>query len=304
MHGKPYDPLPIGVLVLDGQMRIRTWNRWLAEHTGIPDTRAISQRLEDLFPGFRNPRFQMAVEQVLRNGGPQILSQALHRYLIPIDLPHLARHGFGLMRQHVHIEAYSRGDERLALVSVIDVTGSVLRTEALTDVAQRLEHDVNHDPLTGLFNRRFMWEWLDHQQRQAQRHHYPIAAMMLDVDHFKEINDRHGHPIGDRVLQDLARQLTIWVRESDVVVRYGGEEFLILLPCCDQTLSQEVAERIVRQTRQSCLGSLPIGAITCSIGVALFDTDHPLPPADLLNLADRRLYLAKQAGRDRVVTSG
>jgi len=304
MHGKPYDPLPIGVLVLDGQMRIRTWNRWLAEHTGIPDTRAISQRLEDLFPGFRNPRFQMAVEQVLRNGGPQILSQALHRYLIPIDLPHLARHGFGLMRQHVHIEAYDRRDERLALVSVIDVTGSVLRTEALTDVAQRLEHDVNRDPLTGLFNRRFMWEWLEHQQRQAQRHQYPIAAMMLDVDHFKGINDRHGHPLGDRVLQDFARQLAIWVRESDIVVRYGGEEFLILLPCCDQALSHEVAERIVRQTRQSSLGSLPIGAVTCSIGVALFETDNPLPPADLLNLADRRLYLAKQAGRDRAVTSG
>lgn len=304
MNSKPYDPLPIGVLVLDGQMRIRDWNRWLTEHTGIPDTRAISRRLEDLFPGFRNPRFQLAVEQVLRNGGPQILSQALHRHLIPIDLPHLARHGFGLMRQHVHIEAYERDDERLALVSVIDVTGSVLRTEALTDVAQRLEHDVNRDPLTGLFNRRFMWEWLDHQQRQAQRQHYPIAAMMLDVDHFKEINDHHGHPVGDRVLQDFARQLTTWVRESDVVVRFGGEEFLILLPCCDQALSHEVAERIVRQTRQSSLGSLPSGTITCSIGVALFETDTPLPPADLLNLADRRLYLAKQAGRDRAVTSG
>lgn len=304
MHGKPYDPLPIGVLVLDGQMRIRAWNRWLVEHTGIPDARAISQRLEDLFPGFRNPRFQMAVEQVLRNGGPQILSQALHRYLIPIDLPHLARHGFGLMRQHVHIEAYEGDDERLALVSVIDVTGSVLRTEALTDVAQRLEHDVNRDPLTGLFNRRFMWEWLEHQQRQALRHQYPIAAMMLDVDHFKDINDRHGHPVGDRVLWDLARQLVLWVRESDIVVRYGGEEFLILLPCCDQTLSHEVAERVVRQTRQSSLGGLPIGAVTCSVGVALFEPDAPLPPADLLNLADRRLYLAKQAGRDRVVTDG
>ncbi len=304
MYDHPYDPLPIGVLVLDGQMRIREWNRWLAEHTGIPETRAVSQRLEDLFPGFRNPRFQMAVDLVLRNGGPQILSQALHRYLIPIDLPHLARHGFGLMRQHVHIEAYHWRGEHLAVVSVIDVTGSVLRTEALTDVAQRLEHDVNRDPLTGLFNRRFMWEWLDHQQRQAQRHHYPIAAMMLDVDHFKSINDRHGHPVGDRVLWDLARQLVIWVRESDIVVRYGGEEFLILLPCCDQALSSEVAERIVRQTRQSGLGGLPIGAVTCSIGVALFETDHPLPPADLLNLADRRLYLAKQAGRDRVVTSG
>ncbi len=304
MHGKPYDPLPIGVLVLDNQLRIRAWNRWLSEHTGIPDGRAISQRLEDLFPGFRNPRFQIAIEQVMRNAGPQILSQALHRYLIPIELPHLARHGFGLMRQHVHIEAHESDGERLALVSIIDVTGSVLRTEALSDVAQRLEQDVNRDPLTGLFNRRFMWEWLEHQQRQAQRHNYPIAAMMLDVDHFKRINDRHGHPVGDRVLQDLARQLTAWVRESDIVVRYGGEEFLILMPCCDQTLGCEVAERIVRQTRQCSLGGQPVGAVTCSIGVSLYETGSALSAPDLINLADNRLYLAKQSGRDQAVTTG
>ena len=304
MRGKPYDPLPIGVLVLDAEKRIRVWNRWLSEHTGIPDSRAISMRLEDLFPGFRNPRFQIAIEQVMRNAGPQILSQALHRYLIPIDLPHLARHGFGLMRQHVHIEAFESDGERLALVSIIDVTGSVLRTEALSDVAQRLEQDVNRDPLTGLFNRRFMWEWLEHQQRQAQRHDYPVAAMMLDVDHFKRINDQHGHPVGDRVLQDLARQLTGWVRESDIVVRYGGEEFLILMPCCDQPLSREVAERIVRQTRQCSLGGLPVGAVTCSIGVSLYDTRHALTAPDLINLADNRLYLAKQSGRDRAVTTG
>ncbi len=304
MQGKPYDPLPIGVLVLDAHLRIRVWNRWLSEHTGIPDSRAISQRLEDLFPGFRNPRFQIAIEQVMRNAGPQILSQALHRYLIPIDLPHLARHGFGLMRQHVHIEAHDFDGERLALVSIIDVTGSVLRTEALSDVAQRLEHDVNRDPLTGLFNRRFMWEWLEHQLRQAQRHNYPVAAMMLDVDHFKAINDHHGHPVGDRVLQDLARHLSSWVRESDIVVRFGGEEFLILLPCCDQGLSRDVAERIVRQTRQCGLGGLPVGAVTCSIGVSLFDAGQTLAAPDLINLADSRLYLAKQAGRDRAVTTG
>ncbi len=301
MRDKPYDPLPIGVFVLDGDMRIRAWNRWLSEHTGIPAAVAISRQLQELFPGFRNPRFQMAVEQVLHNGGPQILSQALHRYLLPIELPHLARHGFGLMRQHVHIEAYERDAERQVLVSIIDVTGSVLRTEALTDVAQRLEHDVNRDPLTGLFNRRFMWEWLDHQQRQAQRHHYPIAAMMLDMDHFKRINDQHGHPVGDRALQDLARQLTTWVRDSDIVVRYGGEEFLILLPCCDQALCREVAGRIVQQTRQSNLAGLGVGAVTCSIGLAMYKPEHPLTSAELLDLADRRLYLAKQTGRDRVV---
>lgn len=304
MDNRAYDPLPIGVMVMDRNLRIHVWNHWLAEHTGISADRAIACRLEELFPGFSNPRFQMAVEQALNRAGPQILSQALHRYLIPIDLPHLARHGFGLMRQHVHIEAMHQENQDLAVVSIIDVTGGVLRTEALSDVAQRLEYDVNHDPLTGLFNRRFMWEWLEHQQRQAQRHHYSVAVLMLDVDHFKEINDQHGHPVGDRVLQDMARQLTHWVRESDIVVRYGGEEFLALLPCCDQNLTLEVAQRIMQQIRQSSLGGLPAGSVTCSLGIALFDPDQPQLPDMLVNEADRRLYLAKQSGRNRIVDKG
>lgn len=304
MRGKPYDPLPIGVLVLDAEKRIRVWNRWLSEHTGIPDSRAISMRLEDLFPGFRNPRFQIAIEQVMRNAGPQILSQALHRYLIPIDLPHLARHGFGLMRQHVHIEAFESDGERLALVSIIDVTGSVLRTEALSDVAQRLEQDVNRDPLTGLFNRRFMWEWLEHQQRQAQRHDYPVAAMMLDVDHFKRINDQYGHTTGDSVLQEMACLLSRTVRESDIVARYGGEEFLALLPRCGKSLALEVAQRIMEQVRARGLGGLAPGAVTCSLGIALFDPARPVSSMGLLTEADRRLYLAKQNGRDCIVADG
>lgn len=296
-----YDPLPIGVLVMDRDRLIHAWNRWLAEHTGISAAHALGQRLEDLFPGFSNPRFDIAVEQALSRGGPQLLSQALHRYLIPIELPHLARHGFGLMRQHVHIEALQGGAEALAVISIIDVTGGVLRTEALTDMARRLEHDVNRDPLTALFNRRFMWEWLEHQQRQALRHQYPIAALMLDVDHFKRINDQYGHSTGDRVLQELACLLAHAVRESDIVARYGGEEFLALLPRCDQPLALEVAQRITRQVRASSLGGLPAGGVTCSLGIALSDPARPASSMGLLTEADRRLYLAKRGGRDRIV---
>jgi diguanylate cyclase (GGDEF)-like protein len=251
-----------------------------------------------------NRRFDMAVEQALRQGGPQILSQALHRHLIPIELPHLARHGLGLMRQHVHIEAHGEGEAAVAVVSIIDVTGSVLRTEALTDIAQRLEHDVNRDHLTRLFNRRFVWEWLEHQHKQALRYDYPIAALMLDLDHFKEINDRHGHLAGDRVLQEFACLLTEWVRESDIVARFGGEEFLILLPRCDQDLAVDVAGRIVQHTRETALGGLTAAEITCSVGLALLDPAQPIAPADLLREADRRLYLAKANGRDQAVSTG
>lgn len=304
MNTALFDTLPIGVMVLDADLHIRGWNRWLVEYTGIGPVLALGRTLNELFPGLRTPRFDTAVAETLRHGGPRILSQALHRHLIPVELPHLAQYGLALMRQHVHIESVRLDDETLAVVSIIDVTGSVLRTEALTDMAQRLENDVNRDPLTHLFNRRFMWEWLDHQHKQAQRYDYPIAAMMVDLDHFKEVNDRHGHAVGDQVLLDFACLLSGWVREADIVVRYGGEEFLILLPRCDQVLATDVAWRITRQTGETGLGGLPPDQVRCSIGVALFEPAHPQLPAELLHAADRRLYLAKCNGRNQVVADG
>lgn len=304
MIAAAFDALPIGVLILDRDRRIRAWNRWLAEQTGIATLDAVGHSLDDLYPDLRNPRFLMAVDQAFRQGGPQILSQALHRHLIPIPMPHLARHGIEHMRQHVHIEAIADDAETVAVVSIIDVTDSVLRTEALTDMARRLEHDVNRDPLTNLFNRRFMWEWLEHQYKQAQRYGYPIAALMVDLDHFKRINDQFGHAVGDSLLQDFAGRLADWVREADIVVRYGGEEFLVLLPRCDQALAQEVGARIVAQTRRIELLGGDRRAITCSIGIAITGPEAWLPPADLLGEADRRLYLAKCEGRDRVVATG
>ncbi|MDA8093442.1 MAG: diguanylate cyclase [Betaproteobacteria bacterium] len=301
MDTRLFDLLPIGVMALDARRRVVAWNQWLTEHTSITPAHASGRTLGELFPNLINPRFDMAVDQALQGGGPQILSQTLHHYLIPIEVPHLVRHGLGRMRQHVHIATAGHGDDARVLVSIIDVTSSILKIEALTDIAQRLENDVNRDPLTHLFNRRFVWEWLEHQHKQALRYTYPIAAMMLDIDHFKAINDRHGHLIGDRVLQDFARLLTQKVREADIVARFGGEEFVILLPRCDGALAADVAKRIVGRTREASLGDLSPGEVTCSAGVALFNPSDPLSTSDLLREADRRLYQAKANGRDRAV---
>ena len=301
MRKRYSDALPVGVFVLGEDRKIRYWNHWLMERTGIDEADALGKTLLELFPGFRNPRFESAVQQVIRRGGPQILSQALHQYLIPIEQPHLARHGLGLMRQHIHLEPCQEKTEVVAVVTVIDVTGGVLRAEALTNVAQRLESDVNRDPLTGLFNRRFMWEWLEHQFKQALRYEYGIAALMVDLDLFKQINDTLGHHVGDDVLQSFAIHLGICVRDSDVVVRFGGEEFLVLLPRCHRELACEVAHRIVEQTAAASFAGLKAGEVTCSIGMALFDRDQAVLPTDLLQNADKVLYQAKSEGRNRVI---
>ncbi len=147
-----------------------------------------------------------------------------------------------------------------------------------------------------------MEEWFGLELRRAQRHGRPIAAIMVDVDHFKRFNDTFGHEAGDLVLRELAGVLARFARESDVASRYGGEEFLVLLPECPfdaalskaEQLREEIAKLELRYDGQ------PLGPVNVSLGVAAFP-DHAKESEELLRCADDALYLAKQTGRNRVV---
>jgi len=145
-------------------------------------------------------------------------------------------------------------------------------------------------------------EWFGLELRRAQRHGRPIAAIMLDIDDFKRFNDSFGHEAGDLVLRELAGALRRFARKSDVACRYGGEEFLVLLPECPfdaarckaEQLREEVAKLELRYDDQ------PLGPVSVSLGVAAFP-DHAKESEQLLRCADEALYLAKQTGRNRVV---
>ena len=158
------------------------------------------------------------------------------------------------------------------------------------------------DPLTGLFNRRHMDEVLSNELRRAARHHDPLALFMVDIDHFKRVNDTHGHEAGDLVIRELAQCLAGAIREEDHAFRYGGEEFLILLPGLDAQAMIERAEailRAVRRMRPTWQGQ-ELGQVTVSIGAAAFP-DHGRTAAELVRAADEAMYRAKQAGRDRAM---
>ncbi len=301
MERRLIDCLPLGLLVIDQEFMVRRWNRWLVDKTGIVPQLAIGQDLRSLFPSLRNPRFFWAVEQVCGMRSPQILSQVLNSYLIPIPLQSANRHGLSMMQQQVHIEPLLEGGEVLAVVSILDVTDSVIRSSALLETAHKLHQYSNRDPLTGLFNRRFMWDWLTKQLKLAARHAGSISCLIIDVDHFKRLNDTHGHDRGDEVLKALATSLTSRLRESDVVVRYGGEEFVALLPDCAAEEAIDTAERIRQEVANSGVAQLEPGAVTVSIGVACCQPDNPCTGEEMLKRADRRLYDAKNRGRNQVV---
>ena len=156
------------------------------------------------------------------------------------------------------------------------------------------------DPLTALFNRRGLTERLIEEWSRARRYGAPLSLMMVDIDHFKRINDQHGHATGDVAIGHVARLLARDRRLSDIVARYGGEEFVLLLPHTPGEGAFSLAERLRYLIEQSPYRAARGEAqLTVSIGVAAFD------PAmreadDLLKLADRALYTSKREGRNRV----
>ena len=165
------------------------------------------------------------------------------------------------------------------------------------ELLERLEHLSMSDALTGLGNRRAFDEALSAEMARARRAKGSMGLVILDVDHFKQFNDRHGHQAGDDALVTVARVLADEARAEDRACRIGGEEFALLLPGADGATAAAVAERVRRAIEEN---SAPVAGVTVSLGVASSRGDDP---RNLLETADARLYVAKEAGRNRVVAS-
>ena len=299
--------LPIGILVLDADMNIVRWNPWLEDHTGINSAAAEGHNLKELYPDLNKPRFEDAVSQVIKFGAPQLLSHALNRYVIPISIAgRRSVDSPDMMQQQVHVARIFDHESRpLALVSIEDISDSIVRMNTLADIAGKLDFVGSHDPLTKAYNRHFMTKWLTAESKLARRHRFPIACVLFDIDHFKLINDSFGHERGDVVLQEVAQLAQSCLREADILVRFGGEEFLALLSQCDEENAAIIAERIRHFIQASEIADLSPGQVTCSAGLSAYspndDPDTPLDPKQLFRVADKYLYQAKKAGRNMVV---
>lgn len=174
---------------------------------------------------------------------------------------------------------------------------------ALEIALGRVEDMAMTDPLTGVRNRRYFMQVAAREFDRAARHGQPMALVLIDVDHFKRINDRHGHQAGDASLVDVARACGQALRERDLLARFGGEEFIVMLPGTGQREAVRVAERMRRAVHAEL--RLPDmsdpGAVTISLGAVA--TSRSTPTLDvLIQAADQALYDAKRAGRDRVHT--
>jgi diguanylate cyclase (GGDEF)-like protein len=172
----------------------------------------------------------------------------------------------------------------------------------LVAAREALREQATRDPLTCVWNRYAILDTLNREVSRAGRDGSPVAVIMVDLDHFKQVNDSHGHPAGDTVLRETARRMQLCVRSYDQVGRYGGEEFLIVLPGSSQANAVELAERL-----RWMIGQEPVAAwnvaisVTASFGVAAIERGLTVAPEELIRIADAALYRAKEEGRNRVV---
>lgn len=182
---------------------------------------------------------------------------------------------------------------------IVDLQGELIAAR------EALRNRADHDALTGLWNRGAILEVLGRELSRAHRCGASLAVALVDLDHFKRINDTHGHPAGDAVLREAGSRMSSSLRPYDAVGRYGGEEFLIVLPGCDVPFGLACAERLRKSLARD---GIQVGdrllPVTCSVGVAASAGDHESDAEALLSAADQALYRAKAEGRNRVCGAG
>lgn len=173
------------------------------------------------------------------------------------------------------------------------------KNRALTKAMGRLNALATHDELTGLYNRRFILQRLEDELQDVRRYHTPCSIALLDIDHFKTVNDRYGHSIGDLVLKGFANRIQGELRQGDVFARYGGEEFLLMLPMTELEAAGKLVDRLRQIIENSPIIQKPVSLhIQSSFGVAQILSTEAVH--DCIARADQALYRAKESGRNRV----
>jgi len=201
------------------------------------------------------------------------------------------------------------GGEHVQMASYFSIIGAAfglligLNTHRQAILNSRLKLLSVTDELTGLYNRRFIMQSIIRDVQRAERYGDDLSLLMIDIDHFKQFNDIHGHPPGDRLLKQFSDRLRAMARKTDIVARYGGEEFLILLPNTSKAVAAHLAERIRREIETypfELRENQPDGKVTVSIGCAQFDATCQSDIHGFIKAADECLYRAKSDGRNQI----
>lgn len=295
-----------GIIVVDADQRIAVWNGWMVPRSSRSAARVQGRPLVEVFPALRGSRIEAAVLAALTEGTAAALPPAQDR--TPFPLREAGSFDGALIEQAVAVTPFGDAGERFCLIEIRDVSGAAVRERRLLDHAESLRARSYVDGLTGIANRRHFDVALERELRRAQRVGGQLALLLIDIDSFKAYNDHFGHQQGDSCLTTVAQALAgMLKRPADMAARYGGEEFAAILPDTSPEQARAHADAIRAHVAGLGLPHAPAAVhpqVTLSIGVAGFDGGRLDEAAALIEAADKALYAAKRAGRNRVVADG
>lgn len=295
------DSIEVGIAVLDRNFKVQVWNKFLENHGAKKAEAIIGDSLFSHFPEIEEKWLRTKVDPVFNLKSPVFIIWEQRPYLFKFDCNRPVTSAAEFMYQNVTMFPIvdKRGNVERFCMLVYDVTEQALGKRGMEHLNEELKTASRVDGLTGLYNRRYWQERFDEMHKLCVRREKPSTALMLDIDHFKRINDTYGHQAGDKVIKMLAALIKRCVRETDLAGRYGGEEFAIILNDSSVEDAKIVAERI-RQLAQRLVVEHEGESIsfTVSLGLAQFSPDFKGAMA-WLECADQALYEAKENGRNQ-----
>lgn len=295
------DSIEVGIAVLDRNFKVQVWNKFLENHGAKKAEAIIGDSLFSHFPEIEEKWLRTKVDPVFNLKSPVFIIWEQRPYLFKFGCNRPVTSAAEFMYQNVTMFPIvdKRGNVERFCMLVYDVTEQALGKRGMEHLNEELKTASRVDGLTGLYNRRYWQERFDEMHKLCVRREKPSTALMLDIDHFKRINDTYGHQAGDKVIKMLAALIRRCVRETDLAGRYGGEEFAIILNDSSVEDAKIVAERI-RQLAQRLVVEHEGESIsfTVSLGLAQFSPDFKGAMA-WLECADQALYEAKENGRNQ-----
>ncbi|WP_394224284.1 diguanylate cyclase [Alteromonas gracilis] len=295
------DSIEVGIVVLDRNFKVQVWNKFLENHGAKKANDIIGDSLFSHFPEIEEQWLRTKVDPVFNLKSPVFIIWEQRPYLFKFGCNRPVTCEAEFMYQNVTMFPVidKNGNVERFCMLVYDVTEQALGKLGMNHLNEELKTASRVDGLTGLYNRRYWQERFDEMYKLCVRREKPSTALMLDIDHFKRINDTYGHQAGDKVIKMLAALIKRCVRETDLAGRYGGEEFAIILNDSSIDSSTIVAERI-RQLAQRLIVEHEGESIsfTVSLGLAQFSPQFKGAMA-WLECADQALYEAKENGRNQ-----
>jgi diguanylate cyclase (GGDEF)-like protein len=300
-----FDTVNNGIIILDENLQIKAWNNWLEIFTKQKESEVLDKNISELFPYINAKKLKRKIKAVLVTQNPSFISLDTNDYLIDIPVSNITNQVFKSMKQEVTILPYD-SKENLVCIYIYDVTPLSEVNFHLQEANKELIDMSHRDPLTHIYNRRYFAEQSEKMLSFAKRNDLPLTILILDIDKFKNINDTYGHFVGDEVIIKVAKILEEHIRQSDIVARFGGEEFVMLLQDCHLENGKQVAEKVridIKNASVTTSNDIPVD-FTISIGVAQYNDKKDNNNLEhTVHRADEALYEAKANGRDQTISA-